>query len=78
VISARDATSTSRESLALRGAAPGEYVVEVARGAGEGAAQGELSISVAGTSRRVPFHLEGDRKAVALVRITMQPRLVPL
>jgi hypothetical protein len=28
--------------------------------------------------RRIPFNFDGDRKAVALLRITMQPRLVPL
>ncbi|HVY30772.1 MAG TPA: VIT domain-containing protein [Polyangiaceae bacterium] len=78
VITANDATSTSHEELALRGAAPGEYVVELTRGAGAGDAQGELVITIAGTSRRVPFHFDGDRKTVALVRVTMQPRLVPL
>jgi predicted methyltransferase len=78
IISARDATSTSRESLALRGASPGEYVVELTRGSGVGSARGELVVSLAGTVRRVPFSFDGDRRAVALLRITMQPRLVPL
>ncbi len=78
VISARDTLSESRESLALRGAAPGEYVVELTRGAGAGAAQGELTISVAGSTRRVPFSFDGDRKAIGLLRLSMQPRLVPL
>jgi hypothetical protein len=78
VISARDATSSSREGLALRGAAPGEYVVELTRGAGAGSANGELVVSVAGVQRRIAFSFDGDRKAVALLRITMQPRLVPL
>jgi len=53
-------------------------VVELTRGSGTGSAQGELVISIAGTTRRVPFSLDGDRRAVALLRITMQPRLVPL
>lgn len=78
VISARDATSSLREGLALRGAAPGEYVVELTRGSGAGSAQGELIISIAGTTRRVPFSFDGDRKAVALLRVSMQSRLVPL
>jgi len=78
VISARDATSSSREGLALRGAAPGEYVVELTRGAGAGSANGELVVTVAGVQRRIAFSFDGDRKAVALLRITMQPRLVPL
>jgi hypothetical protein len=78
VISARDATSTSREGLALRGAAPGEYVIELTRGAGSGGTTGELVVTIAGTVRRIPFNFDGDRKAIALLRITMQPRLVPL
>jgi hypothetical protein len=78
VISARDAISTVREGLALRGAMPGEYVVELTRGGGAGSAQGELLVSIAGTTRRVPFSFDGDRKAVALVRIDMRSRLVPL
>jgi tetratricopeptide (TPR) repeat protein len=78
VISARDATSTSREGLALRGAAPGEYVIELTRGAGAGSANGELVVTVAGAQRRIAFSFDGDRKAVALLRITMQPRLVPM
>ncbi|HEY6078426.1 MAG TPA: tetratricopeptide repeat protein, partial [Polyangiaceae bacterium] len=78
VISARDAVSSSREGLALRGAAPGEYVVELTRGSGAGSAQGELVLSVAGTTRRIPFNFDGDRKTVAVLRISMQSRLVPL
>jgi hypothetical protein len=78
VISARDATSASREALAVRGAPPGEYVVELSRGAGAGSAQGELIVNVAGSVRRIPFSFDGDRKTLALVRISMQPRLVPL
>ena len=78
VISARDATSTTREGLALRGAAPGEYVIELTRGSGAGGATGELIVTIAGNVRRIPFSFDGDRKAVALLRITMQQRLVPL
>jgi hypothetical protein len=78
VISARDATSSSREGLALRGAAPGEYVIELTRGAGAGSANGELVVTVAGAQRRIAFSFDGDRKAIALLRITMQPRLVPM
>lgn len=78
VISARDTTSTSREGLALRGALPGEYVLELTRGSGLGSARGELVVTIAGAVRRVPFVFEGERKSVALLRITMQPRLVPL
>jgi hypothetical protein len=78
VISARDATSRSRESLALRGAQAGEYVLELTRGDGPASANGELVVTIAGTVRRIPFSFDGDRKAVALLRVTLQPRLVPL
>jgi hypothetical protein len=78
VISARDATSTVREGLALRGAMPGEYVVELTRGSGAGSARGELLVTIAGATRRVPFSFDGERKAVALVRIDMRSRIVPL
>jgi tetratricopeptide (TPR) repeat protein len=78
VISARDAASSSSEGLALRGAAPGEYVVEITRGAGTGTARGELTLNVAGNVRRIAFNLDGDRKTVALLRVSMQSRLVPL
>jgi hypothetical protein len=78
VISARDVTSSTVEGLALRGAAPGEYVVELTRGAGSGSAQGELVVSVAGSVRRIPFTFDGDRKTVALLRISMRSHLVTL
>jgi len=78
LISANDVTSTHGEGLALRGAKPGEYVVEVVRASGSGPVRGELTITVAGTKKTVPFVLEGDRRAVALASIAMQPRLVPL
>jgi Mg-chelatase subunit ChlD len=78
VISARDATSTAREALAVRGAAPGEYVLELTRAGGGGSTSGDLLVTVAGTTRRIPFTLDERRKAVALVRVRMQSRLVPL
>jgi tetratricopeptide (TPR) repeat protein len=78
VISAVDPTSTGREGLALRGALPGEYVLELTRGGGVGSASGELVVTAAGKVRRIPFTFEGERKTVALLRLTMEPRLVPL
>jgi tetratricopeptide (TPR) repeat protein len=80
-VSARDAVSTGRESLALRGAGPGEYVVEIGRVAGDddgGVVHGELTVTVAGVRQRLPFTLRGQHARVALATITMVPRLVPL
>ncbi len=78
VISAADVTSERRDALALRGAAPGEYVVEVVRGRGDGSASGEVTVRVAGTQRKIPFTLTGARTAVAIVRISQESRLVPV
>ena len=77
VISARDVTSTTRESLALRGGKPGVYVVEIVRGVPGGRVQGELTLNIAGTRRTVPFVLDANRATVALAKINMQSRLVP-
>ena len=78
VISARDVTGMSREGLALRGGKPGEYVVEVVRAAGSGRARGELTIQAAGTTRRLPFVLEGERQSLAVVKIGTREKLVPV
>ncbi len=79
VISARDVTARDREGLALRGSATGEYVVEIVRSEpGSQPQHGELTISVANTSRRIPFHLSGERVSVALVNVRQVSELVPV
>jgi tetratricopeptide (TPR) repeat protein len=79
VITARDVASSAGEGLALSGAPPGEYLIElVRRTPGEGSARGELTLSVAGTTRRVPFVLDSTRATIALARISMRSELVPL
>ncbi|HTA89866.1 MAG TPA: hypothetical protein VK745_09835, partial [Polyangiaceae bacterium] len=79
VISARDVLDHGREGLALNGAKPGEYTVEIVRSAGgSGPIHGELTVFAAGETRRIPFTLEGQRMTVALAEIKLVPRLVPL
>ena len=78
VISARDVTGMSREGLALRGGKPGEYVVEIVRAKGSGRARGELTVHAAGTTRRLPFVLDGERLSLALVKIGTREKLVPV
>ena len=78
VISASDVTSTSREGLALRGAKPGEYVIEVVRGSGAGPVRGDIVVNVAGTRRTIPFFLNDARQTVGIAKIHMQSRLVPM
>jgi tetratricopeptide (TPR) repeat protein len=77
VISARNATSRSNETLGLRGAKPGEYVVEVVRSRGEGFVRGRATITVAGTTRAIDFELDGPRRTLATVTVNSVPRLVP-
>ncbi len=78
VITAVDVTSERRDALALRGAASGEYVVEIVRGRGDGPVSGEVTVRVAGAQRKIPFTLSGARTAVAIVQVTQESRLVPL
>jgi tetratricopeptide (TPR) repeat protein len=79
VITARDVLSTSREALALRGAEPGEYIVEIGRGQGSNAiVRGTVEVTAGKTKRQIPFVLDGTRARLALVNIAMKPRLVPL
>jgi len=78
VISAQDVVNTGRESLALRGAKPGEYVIEVTRGSGSAPVRGEIIVNVAGARRVVPFFLNGNRETVGIAKISMESRLVPV
>ena len=79
LITARDVLDRGREGLALSGAKPGEYVIEIVRSAGDsGPVRGELTVFAAGETRRIPFTLDGERLTVALAEIKMVPRLVPL
>jgi tetratricopeptide (TPR) repeat protein len=79
VITATDVTDLAREGLALRGAKPGEYLVEIARGDGSaGTIRGTLTLTVAGTKKAVPFELVGERVTVAVADVSMKSRLVPV
>ncbi|WP_437674231.1 FecR domain-containing protein [Sorangium sp. So ce131] len=88
-VRSRDATSTRAETLALRNLPKGRYTVEIARAsAGEGsspsapagaldAPRGELTLRLAGETRRVPFTLAGPRLELGTVRVFFTSRLVP-
>ncbi|MBK7580416.1 MAG: FecR domain-containing protein [Myxococcales bacterium] len=77
LITASDVASSQREGLALRGAKPGEYVIEVVRGSGSAPVRGEIIVTVAGAKRTVPFFLTGTRETVGIAKIAMESRLVP-
>jgi ferric-dicitrate binding protein FerR (iron transport regulator) len=78
VISATSVTSTSSEGLSLRGAKPGEYVIEIVRVLGSGPVNGQLKITVGSNTRTVPFNLDGSRITVGLATVRMEPRLVEI
>jgi tetratricopeptide (TPR) repeat protein len=78
VISANHVIARGREGLAVRGAKPGEYMVELTRAEASGPVSGEIAITAAGTTRRVPFLLQDARTSVALVNLKMVSRLVPI
>jgi hypothetical protein len=78
VITATDVMSVHEEGLALRGAAPGQYAVEVVRSSPtHGSVRGNLDIRVGNEDRSVPFVLDGERVRVATAKLRMQSRLVP-
>ncbi|WP_438025024.1 VIT domain-containing protein [Sorangium sp. So ce233] len=86
-VRSRDATSARAESLALRGLPKGSYIVEIARAStGEDAApsaptgvvRGELTLRLAGETRKIPFTLEGARREIGTVRVFFTSRLVPV
>jgi hypothetical protein len=78
VITARDVSSTSAEGLALNNPQAGEYVIEVVRSGGTGRGVGEVLVTAAGTTRRVPFSIDGTRVSIAIATISVRQVLVPL
>lgn len=77
VISATNVVSVNEEGLSLRGGKPGEYLLEVSRGSGRGKVEGTVTVNLAGTTRQIPFALDGDRTVLGVLKITTVPRLVP-
>jgi Mg-chelatase subunit ChlD len=78
VITARDVTSRSTEGLALNNPRAGEYVVEIVRASGAGRTVGDVLVTAAGTTRRVPFVLDGTRASIAVASISVRQVLVPV
>jgi tetratricopeptide (TPR) repeat protein len=79
IISARDVLSTSREGLALKGAKPGSYGIELVRHASaSGSVRGEVKLRVGKQVQTLPFTLVGSRLRIARVDLSMKSRLVPV
>ena len=81
-VSARDVTSPRAEALALQNLPKGNYVVEISRAAGGDAAneiaRGELTLKLAGETRKIPFTLTGPRLELGAMRVFFTSRLVPI
>ncbi|MEY2931382.1 MAG: hypothetical protein RL033_2131, partial [Pseudomonadota bacterium] len=79
VISATDVLSVHREGLALRGAEPGQYAIEIVRSSPVGGSvSGNLDITVGHTQRTLPFVLDGQRLRVATAELRVVSRLEPV
>lgn len=78
LITAENVTSTSTEGLALLGTKAGEYAIEITRAGGEGPVSGEVLVTAAGVTRKVPFTLTGERVVVGTLNMFWQSRLVPV
>lgn len=81
IVSARDVASTRNESLGLVNMPSGSYVIEIARAQGDARdipIRGEITLKLAGETRRVPFVLTGARAEVGTMRVFFTSRLVPL
>ncbi len=77
-ITARDVSSSSAEGLALNNPQAGEYVIEVVRSGGTGRGIGEVLVTAAGATRRIPFTIDGTRVSIAIANISVRQVLVPL
>jgi hypothetical protein len=79
VITASDVLSVQRESLALRGAPPGEYAIELVRSSSaQGPIRGSVRLQIANAERNAPFVIDGARARIATVRLRNEARLVPV
>jgi len=71
-----DATSTSKEQLAIRSLKRGHYLLEVARGVpSTTTVRGTLDVVVLGSRKSIPFELTGARKTVARVSVNLEERV---
>lgn len=81
-VSAKDATSTSSETLAVLGLASGNMMLEVVRAKTDRSnvpVTGELTLTLPGGEvRKVPFVLTNQRLELGSVRVFFTSRLVPI
>ncbi len=81
-VTAKDAGSTSTETIAVSGLQNGNLALEVVRAGADGSkvpVTGELTITLpGGQTRKVPFTLTNNRVEVGSVRVFFESRLVPI
>jgi len=81
-VTAKDAASSSTETLAVSGLQSGTYRLEVVRAStdrGTDPIRGEVAMTLPGGEvRRIPFTVSGPRTDVGTVRVFFTSRLVPV
>src|SRR5262249_6462526 len=82
-VAARDVNSTRHESLELVNLPQGNYLLEIARasrrdtGDTSGIVRGEVTLRLAGETRKIPFTLAGARTELGTVRVFFTSHLEP-
>ena len=76
-VTAAEATSASREQLAIRSLRRGNYLVEIGRGGAPSTRplRGTVELSVLGTKKSLPFELSGPRTVVGRIGVSLEERL---
>ncbi|MFO0552534.1 MAG: VIT domain-containing protein [Polyangiaceae bacterium] len=81
-VTAKDASSTLGETLAVSNLNAGNFTIEIVRAATDRSTQpisGEVTMQLpGGETRRVPFTLSGARTDIGTVRVFFTSRLVPV
>ncbi len=74
-VNVSDATSSTKEQLALKSIKRGNYLIEVGRGGAAASTtrlRGTLDITVLGSKKSLPFELSGTRAVVGRISISLE------
>ena len=74
----QDATSRTREVLALQSTGTGPFTIEVTRASGTGPVRGQLTIRAMGERTSFPFVLNGPFNQVGRVNVRVEEQFIPV
>jgi hypothetical protein len=78
-LSVLNPTGVGQESIGIRALPPGTYALELVRARNSAnPIHGTVEISAAGVRRSLSFHGDGTRVPMAVIRIRLEERLVPV